>query len=248
MTQQQNGTLVIKEDSKINLILIAIIIILLMLLGWWWWYSSSKSQLYLSQISALTDTLQITKDKYGRSTATIGLIQASAAQFKSMALAREDSLGRQLQKLVNARTISATIVTQNIHVKDDFATSQVVEDTSCYEDGDTVKNPCNPLYILNLDLINNPFRRGIITASRDSFHLDIKFPEKLTFVQEKSKFNLFKPTRYTSSYTNSNPDVEITGMRTFTVNCDCKGKALISFGLGGLVGFGTGFAAGRLSK
>lgn len=249
---EQNGNLVIRQEvSKTNIILIVVIIILLLLLGVGYWYSSSKMQFSLAQIEALTDTLKITKDKYGRSTATIGLIQADAAQFKRMALAREDSLGRELQKLVNQRTISATIVTQAIKVNADYATTKVVEDTttSCYGDSSVNSpDPCNPTYILNLDLLNNPYRRGIISANRDSFHLAVKFPEKLTFVQEKSKFNLFKPTHYTSSYTNSNPDVEITGMRTFTVKCDCKAKSLISFGFGNLTGFGAGFLAGRLSK
>jgi predicted RND superfamily exporter protein len=250
---EQNGNLVIRQEvSKTNIILIVIIILLLLLLGIGYWYSSSKMQFSLAQIEALTDTLKITKDKYGRSTATIGLIQSDVAQFKRMALAREDSLGRELQKLINQRTISATIVTQAVKVNADYATSKVVEDTSaCYAGGDSLGHsgePCNPTYILNLDLQNNPYRRGMISANRDSFHLAVKFPEKLTFIQEKSKFNLFKPTRYTSSYTNSNPDVEITGMRTFTVKCDCKAKSLISFGFGNLTGFGAGFLAGRLSK
>ena len=212
------------------------------------------------QLLSLRDTLRITKNRLGQETAHIGAIVTEYSTFKDWQFARTDSLGRALQKAVNSRTLSASVATQELKVRAELPTSQTLgglipvrTETTPSPSGRVGEgsgqqyDTCRPLYTIVFDT-NDPYRRGTIIAGRDSFKVDLVFPEQLTFRTEESPFRLFKPSTYTSTYTNSNPYVEITGLKTFTVKCDCRTKSLISFGFGGLAGLGGGFILGRVVK
>lgn len=201
----------------------------------------SKHQAALElQQRVLTDSLTVTTNKLGEQTATIGLISTDFATFQKLTFAEKDSLGRALQKLVTKRTISATIATQVMVIDTVLQT-----DTVYYVLGDT----CNPVYTLN---DSTHYRTMYIEARRDSFSVRMKAFETLTFTQEWSKWRPFKKQTCLTNYTNSNPDVNITGLRTFTVQCDCSKKGWMAFGFGNitgsLLGFGGGYLYGRGSK
>jgi hypothetical protein len=204
------------------------------------------------QLLSLTDTIKITKNRLGQETAHTGAIVAEYSAFKNFQFAVTDSLGKALKKAVNGRTLNAAVATQELRVRAELPTSETLGGvTAIKTDSGGVKtlryDTCRPLYTLVFDSLD-PYRRGTIIAGRDSFKVDLKFPEQLTFRTEESIFHLFKPNTYTSTYTNSNPYVEITGLKTFTMKCDCKTKSLISFGFGSLGGAFAGFAIGRATK
>jgi len=193
--------------------------------------NSRKASQIALQNQVLTDSLVVTKDKLGRSTAEIGLIQSNYLEFQKITFAKEDSLGRQLQKLVNRRTISATLATTEMRIDTVLKTDSVL----------VASNGCDSAFILN---DTTDYRTLNITASKDSFKVKFRAFESLTFKQEWSKWNLFKPRIATTTFTNSNPDVIITGLRTYTTECKCKGKFWLGFALGSLGGTATGFLGG----
>ena len=106
---------------------------------------------------------------------------------------------------------------------------------------------CRPTYTLVYDS-TDPYRKGTIIAGADSFKVDLRFPETLTFSTEASPWSLIRPTTYKVSYTNSNPNVDITGLRSYTMECDCRKKSWVMAVLGFLAGNGTGFVLGRATK
>lgn len=184
----------------------------------------------------LSDSLSVTTNNLGQQTAQIGLLLTNFSSFKSLAIAKEDSLTRQLQKSVTKRTISATIATQVVKIDTVFKTTDVIPSV--------VEGECNPTYQLS---DTTDYRTINISAAKDSFHVAVQEFEKLTFSQEWSKWNLFKKQTCISKFTNSNPDVQITGLRTYTVKCDCGKKSWFAFAGGNVTGFVLGMGAGYLT-
>lgn len=201
--------------------------------------SKQRAELEL-QKQVLHDSLTVTTDKLGRQTASINLIQTDYKTFKALASAKEDSLLRKLQAIVTKRTISATIATQVMVIDTVLKT-----DTIYYAYGDT----CNPVYVMN---DTTPHRILNINAGRDSTSVKVRVYETLMFSQEWSKWRPFKKQECKTSYTTSNPDVQITGLRTYTVKCDCSKTGWfwggVGFGGGGLLGSALGYLVGRGSK
>lgn len=183
----------------------------------------------------LIDSLSVTTNSLGQQTAQIGLLLTNFSSFKNLAIAKEDSLTKELQKAVTKRTISATIATQVVRIDTVLKTDSVL-----YAQGDS----CNPTYQLT---DTTAYRTMSITASRDSFKVNMRLFEKLTFSQEWTKWNLFKKQTCISKFTNSNPDVEITGLRTYSVKCDCGKKSWFAFAGGNVTGFVLGMGAGYLT-
>jgi len=244
------------QINKTQITMALVILILIAVLSLRECSHRKQSATAAMQISSLTDTVRITKDRMGRQTARINTIIAQYSDFRHWHFAQSDSLGRLLQREVNARTINAILATQQVKIAVKLPTTETMRganasksDSSC-GDADSCglsADTCHPRYTLRFDP-KDPYRKGAITAGADSFDLNISFPEQLTFTTEAGRWRLFKPTTYTSRYTNSNPYVEISGLRTYTVMCDCQTKSMISFGFGGLVGLAGGFAFGRLFK
>lgn len=195
-------------------------------------HSAKREEFISVQQQILEDSLKITTNKLGQQTAEIRSINTSYDNFKKLSFQTSDSLGKQLQKLANRRTITATIATQLVKVDTVFKTDSVL-----YANGDS----CNPVYVKN---DTTDYRTISVRASKDSFEIAFKEYEKLRFETEWSKWRPFKNRTATTSYFNSNPDVEITGLRTYTVSCDCKKQGWLMFGLGGAGGFLAGFGAG----
>lgn len=197
----------------------------------------TKELLSLQQ-QVLNDSLIITKDKLGESTATINNIQADADEFKRLQFLERDSLARQLQRMVNRRTQSAGIATIQLHIDTVLSTDEVYFD---------IEDTCHPVYIKNF---NEPFQQGFIKAGADSFHINLRYPERLTWNTEWSKWRLFKKQESVSTLKNENPYVDITGFRTFSVKCDCSKKSWIAFAFGhvpgALIGFGAGYGYAKL--
>ena len=199
--------------------------------------SAKKEALLTLQQQVLSDSLVVTTNKVGQQTAEIGLIQTNFQTFKDLHLAKEDSLGKELQKLVTRGTISATIATTVMRVDTVVKTDSVLY----------ASNGCDSAYILN---DTTQYRTLNITASKDSFNVKFRAFERLEFVQSFSKWNLFKKQTATTSFKNFNPDVEITGLRTYTTECDCKKKVWLGFVGGNItgtaIGVGIGYVAGKL--
>lgn len=195
--------------------------------------NGKQSELIKLQNQVLTDSLKVTENKLGQQTATIGLIQTNFSTFKKLTFAKEDSLGHLLQKMVNRRTISATIATTEMAI-------DIVEPTDLVTFSDPI-DTCNPTYIFS---DTTEYRQMNIVADKDSFRIKQRIFERLEFTQEFSKWRMFKPTVATTSFKNYNPDVTITGLRTYTTNCNCKGKFWTGFVLGALGGNGSGFLGG----
>lgn len=196
-------------------------------------YSGKQQELLTLQQQVLNDSLRITKDKLGRSTATIANIEATHGNFKKLIFAERDSLARELQKVVTRNTQSAAIVTLQVNVDTILKTDSVY--ITANEDS------CRPTYSL---ILTDKFQQGFITASADSFHINLSYPEQLTIETKWSKWKFFKPRESTSVLKNQNPYVDITGFRTYTVKCDCSKKSWISFALGNVSGFAVGFGSG----
>lgn len=198
--------------------------------------SNRKQQALALQQSVLTDSLTVTTNKLGQQTASIGLISTDYRQLQQLLFAQTDSLGRELQKLATRRTISATIATQVMRIDTVLQTDSIY-----YAVGSA--DSCSPVYELT-DLSDHRIMN--IRAGRDSFSVQVREFEKLTFVQEWTKWKLFKRQSCITRYTNSNPDVEITGLRTYTVKCDCSKKGWIAFAGGNATGFAMGFGTAFL--
>ena len=240
--------------NKTNIILIGVIIALIGIgtfAGLQYHKQKGEAQM---QYNALTDTVSVTKNRLGQETAKIGALVTDYSAFKTFHFAVTDSLGRLLQKAVNGHTLAATVATQQLRVEATLPTTQTLRGSNGFSsplllsqgEGGTLRfDSCRPLYTLVFDS-TDPYRKGMIIAGADSFRVDLRFPETLTFTTQESGWNLFKPTTYTSTYTNSNPYVDITGLRSYAVKCDCSKKSWISFALGGAAGTGLGFLFGRV--
>jgi len=210
------------------IVLIVFLIVMLFLLK----DCNGKKQNQLDlQNQILNDSLKVTTNKLGQQTATISLIRADYSTFQKLTFAKEDSLGRQLQKLANRRTISATLATTVMEVDTVLKTDSVL----------IASNGCDSAFILN---DTTEYRTLNVVASKDSFRVKFRAFEKLTFKQEWSKWNLFKKQTAVTTFTNSNPDVVITDLRTYTTECNCKKKAWLMFTLGAIAGNGSGFLGG----
>lgn len=210
--------------------LVAFLIALLFLLKH---CNGKQAELIRVQNQVLNDSLIVTTNKYHQQTAKTGLILSEYSTFKKLTFAKDDSIGKLLQKLVNRRTISATVATTEMAIDIVEPTDEVTFE----QEGDT----CNPTYVFS---DTTEYRQMNIVADRDSFRIKQRMFERLEFTQEFSKWNLFKPTVATTSFKNYNPEVTITGLRSYTTECNCKGKFWTGFVLGAIVGNGSGFLGG----
>lgn len=204
--------------------------------------SKRVSQLEL-QSQLQNDTAKIFRDKYGRANAEVVTIISDYKSLKQSNLNTIDSITKLLVKAVNKRTVNATVVTQVVSIDTMFKT-----DTVIYANEDS----CSPTYVLNDTAYgseDSSITRIIdISASKDSFDVSVKEFETLVFKTEWSKWKPFKKQSCISTYQNSNPDIIITGMRTFTVKCDCSKNFILGSGLGFIGGFAVGFGGGYLYR
>lgn len=184
------------------------------------------------QQRVLSDSLTVTRDALGRSKASINHISTDYHTFQKLLFAERDSLASALQKSVSRRTLAAAIATTVTRVD---TLIRIVEVQRSAEDS------CNPTYT---SLINDEWKSGIVSANKDSFSISLKMQDRVVWMTEWSKWNLFKKRECRSQMLTANPDVEITGLRTYTVKCDCSTKSWLSFGLGNATGFAAGFGAG----
>ena len=212
-------------------ILIGIIVFLLLMLSLSECNRSKVANQLETQRLVMDDSLTLTRNKLGQQEAYITNITAAYVDFKQAKLKETDSLGRELQKKVNRRTVSAGVMTSVIEIDTVYST-----DTIYYATGDTM-----PTYGFNY---TDDWKTIVARAAADSFTFDLKIREKVEWQTEYSKWRLFKPTTCQTKLITHNPDVTITGLRTFTVKCDCSKKSIASFVIGSGAGFGLGFLGG----
>jgi hypothetical protein len=193
------------------------------------------AQYQLQQV-VLGDSLEITTNALGAQTGRINNISAEYSQFKQLMFAERDSLAKQLQKIVNKRTIAASIATIQVHVD-----TLIKTDSVYYGSEDS----CKPTYAV---VLTDDYQHGHIVASADSFDINLTYPARIENKTETSRWKLFKPQRSVSTLSIDNPYVQITGYRSYTVSCDCTKKAWISFAAGGALGTGLGFGIGYAYK
>lgn len=212
-------------------ILIGIIVFLLLMLSLSECNRSKVKNQLDTQRLVMDDSLTLTRNKLGQQEAYITNITAAYVDFKQAKLKETDSLGRELQKKVNRRTMSAGVMTSVIEIDTVYST-----DTIFYAKGDTM-----PTYGFNYA---DDWKTIVARAAADSFTFDLKIREKIEWQTETSRWRLFKPTTCQTKLITHNPDVTITGLRTFTVKCDCAKKSVAAFVMGSGAGFGLGFLGG----
>lgn len=186
------------------------------------------------QLRVSSDSLMVARDALGRSKASIQNISTDYHTFQKLFF--RDTLSMALQKSVSRRTIAAAVATTVIRVDTIIKIVEVVRSSD---------DSCNPTYST---LINEEWKSGIVSANKDSFSIHLKMHDQVAWMTEWSKWNLFKKRECRSQMLTANPDVEITGLRTYTVKCDCSGKSWLSFGLGSVAGFASGFGAGYVYR
>jgi hypothetical protein len=102
---------------------------------------------------------------------------------------------------------------------------------------------CHPTYSA---LIADEWKSGVVTASADSIEINLTMRDRIEWMTEWSRWTPFKKRECKSVMLTANPDVEISGLRTFTVKCDCRNNFWLGTGLGAIVGTGLGFGGGYL--
>lgn len=214
-------------------ILIGIIVFLLLMLSLSECNRSKVANQLDTQRLVMDDSLTVLRNAFGSSVAYITNITAAYTDFKVAKLKETDSLGRELQKKVNRRTVSAGVMTSVIDIDTVYET-----DTVFYAKGDTL-----PTYGFTY---SDDWKTIVAKAAADSFTFDLKIREKIEWQTENSRWRLFKPTTCQTKLITHNPDVTITGLRTFTVKCDCGKKSAIAFTAGNISGFAIGFLGGMV--
>jgi len=178
-------------------------------------------------INAYQDTLHQTRDKLGRQTTSIAVLETNVKTLLSLN-AEKDSTLKWLQEVVkeNKKANAAIVARIEALDKGSSATTIVVKP------GDTVKTDSGtiiyPTYKTQWD---EEWSKGTIEASKDSIKREITYTEKYEVTLSDKGNGLFKPKTYTVSWKNLNPYANTTGLRSYTFKPKAK-RFFVGVGLG----------------
>lgn len=224
--------------TKIHLSLTSILLIVCVVLAFF--LSSTcnkikKGKQFESMYVASQDTLHKTRNALGQEVAVKDLLYGDVSNFKKL-IAGKDSTLAKLQKIVDRKTISATVL-------DNSTSNEIHSHTNTITGHDTIrKHDTLFVYPEYSTIFKNRWEDFNVKANRDTFLIDYKvfneFEIEQKFEKQKVKGYIFKQDVPVIQVTNSNPNTVTNDVQSFNVsppkNSSLK-KILVGVGVG-LVG------------
>ena len=189
---------------------------------------------------ASQDSLHKVINSLGQEETKTKLLMGSVDDLKKMSSSKDSSIQR-LIKLVNKKTISASVISNT--------TSNTTTTATISNSKDTVRGKDSLIYIYPeySKRDSNKWEQIYATANKDSFTIKYKIFNEFDFQQvwekQKVKGKLFKQKVAMAKITNLNPHTETRELKSFVVEPP-KQKRL---GLGASVGYGLSFRDNKIS-
>lgn len=181
---------------------------------------------YISKelFDASQDTMQKLRNSFGEEETKIKLLHGTISDLKKLDASKDSSM-QKLLKLVNKKTIGATILSS--------ATSSTISSSTTVTSKDTIRkdslNYIYPEYTLEPQVTKWDSVAGI--ANKDTFKVSYKVFNEFHLVQryEKQKIDgkLFKKNVAIVNVTNKNPKTETRELKSFVVTPPPQKKGLI---------------------
>ncbi len=215
-----------------NILSIAIVLILFFLL----FRTCESKENFEKIVEASKDSLTTWRDKNGLEHAKISVLEGSVSDLKKLNSQKDSSL-RKLQAIVDKKTTMAIVLNTTTHNKGKGKTTVIVDSSEHHIVFDTVhQGDCPPCPKLTYTTtVNEPWLKGNIIATRDSFHYDLKTFNEYNIVEKREREKFWKEKTLKIEITNKNPNTSTTGIKAW-VDQKPKVRRGIIFGLGVIAG------------
>lgn len=214
-----------KETVKNWTILVLIVAVAVLLLTNLKSCESVKNQ--TAVINAYQDTLHQTRDKLGRQTTSIAVLETNVKTLLSLN-AEKDSTLKWLQQVVKDNRKANAAIVARIEALDRGSSATTI----IVHQGDTVRTDSGlVIYPTYKTQWEEEWSKGTIEASKDSIKRDITYTEKYEVTMAEKGNGLFKPKTYTVSWKNLNPYASTTGLRSYSFKPKAK-RFFVGVGLG----------------
>ena len=191
---------------------------------------------------ASQDSLHKTINSLGQEETKTKLLVGSVDDLKKLSSSKDSSIQR-LIKLVNKKTISASVISNTTSNTTSSATISHARDTIRGKGKDSLIY----IYPEYTKRDSNKWEQIYAKANKDSFTINYKIFNEFAFKQEwekqKVKGKLFKQKVAMAKITNLNPHTETRELKSFVVEPP-KQKRL---GIGASVGYGLSFGENKVS-
>lgn len=196
---------------------------------------ADKTRLY----EASADTLKTIKNEKGQYESTIAILTGTVADFKNTN-AGKDSTIKRLQQIVDRHSISATV--HGTFTGNTVNSGSTITKYDTVIENDTVF--VFPTYSTNW---KNQWEDFLITASKDSFHLEYKVFNRFEYSVRNNREKWYKARVPEVTATNINPHTQTVELKNFTVKAP-KGQKILVFLGGCIVGTAATIATGYTVK
>jgi hypothetical protein len=196
---------------------------------------NEEAENFQDMYNASMDTLHKTRNELGQEKTTTSLLLGTVGNLQALNSSKDSTL-RKLQKLVDKKTISATVLTTSTG-------NTVSSATTSTQSRDTIRSTKDSLIYIypqyNTEF-KNRWENFNITANKDTFLVKYKVYNEYEFKQEfmkqgKGLKKVFSASVPMVSVTNLNPNTETLELKSFAVKPK-KHSRLKTFLIGGVAG------------